>query len=342
VKSSVAVVVPCYNEEQVLEEFHRALTEVLEFEDEYDFQVIFVDDGSRDSTSEILQRLAKADPRVEFVSLARNFGHETAMAAGLDLAETDAVVILDSDLQHPPELIPELLRQWRAGHDVVSAVRGENADGGRLKRFTSGGFYRVINVLSETEITAGASDFVLLSRTAYTALRKMPEHRRFLRGMVSWLGLPRAFVPFEAPPRFAGQSKYSLRKLFALAGDALFSFSSVPLRLATVCGLASTFAGGAYLLYVFVRLLFVGDGASAWGLLFATVLLLGGLQMLCLGIVGEYIARIHEQVQGRPHYVLKRNTITEQPAENAGSPLSEEELESVIQTMRPATPSGTR
>ncbi|MEZ6064565.1 MAG: glycosyltransferase family 2 protein [Planctomycetaceae bacterium] len=310
---TLTIIVPCFNEEAVIEKFHRALTDVIDRLTDLVWTVLYVDDGSKDLTLSVLRQLEREDDRVRVASLSRNFGHQAALSAGLDLATTDAVLTMDCDLQHPPALIPELLEQWNAGWDIVSTIRRETADSSLLKRNTSKFFYRLINRLSDTQVPAGAADFGLLSRPAYEALRAMPETHRFLRGLVSWMGFSRTFVEFDAPPRAAGESKYTLRRMLKFASDALLSFSSAPLRLATMLGLAVTSVGFLYLAYVLGRFLFVGDLVPGWGSLAATVLFLGGVQLLCLGIVSEYVARIYEQVKGRPRYLLKYTTASTQP-----------------------------
>lgn len=337
---TVAIVVPCFNEAEVLPQFHRELTRILDCLSMFTFQILFVDDGSTDGTLERLMKLSRSDRRVQVASLARNFGHQTALTAGLSLVDADAVITMDCDLQHPPAVIVELLRLWDAGNDIVSTLRCDTADSGWFKRATSAAFYRIINRLSDTEIIAGAADFQLLSRRACLALRKMPERHRFLRGMVSWLGFPRAFVPFHAPERFAGQSKYTLRKMLRLAGDAVLSFSSIPLRVASVCGFFVTLAGAAYLMYVLGRHVLVGDLVPGWGSLMAILLVLGGVQLLCLGIASEYIARIYEQVKGRPQFLLKLapgELRTRQKPTPAS--LSEFELLDLVESMRSMTQS---
>lgn len=336
---SVAIVVPCFNEAEVLPHFHRELTAILDRLPGYRFDMLFVDDGSRDGTLEQLLMLAARDSRVRVASLSRNFGHQAALSAGLDLVDADAAISMDCDLQHPPALIPQLLSEWEAGHDIVSTIREETADSGWLKRATSAAFYKLINRLSDTTVIAGAADFGLLSRAAYTALRDMPERHRFLRGMVSWLGFSRTFIHFQAPARFAGQSKYTLRKMLRLAKDALLSFSSLPLRVASVSGMVVTLGGAGYLLYVLGRMLFVGDLVPGWASLIATMLFLGGVQLLCLGVASEYIARIYEQVKGRPQYLLKVKPQPVAAPRRAGRTggFTEQQLLEFVESMRAQT-----
>ncbi len=229
----LCVVAPCYNEEEVIDQFYATLKEVLNSVHGLNHRMIFVDDGSQDHTLERLNALAARDNAVRVYSLSRNFGHQIALTAGLDAARGDAIIMMDCDLQHPPALIPEMVQLWRQGHDVVSAVRKATENSGLLKRGSSRAFYGLINLLSDTPIVSGAADFCLLSRQAHRALRKLPERHRFLRGMVSWIGFKRAFIFYEAPDRPAGRSKYTYFKMLQLAFHATFSFSITPIRLAT-------------------------------------------------------------------------------------------------------------
>ncbi len=233
------------------------------------------------------------------------------MTAGIDAARGDAVILMDSDLQHPPALIPEMVRRWREGNDVVSAVRKTTRSVSPFKRLTSGGFYWLINLLSDTRIVSGAADFCLLSRRAHRALRRMPERHRFLRGMVSWIGFQRAFIHFEAPDRPAGHSKYTLLKMVHLALNATFSFSSVPIRLATQVGLVTIALSLIYLAYIVVCLFVRRDLVPGWASIIFLTTFLGGVQLAFAGILGEYVARIFEEVKHRPLYMLKQKPPSE-------------------------------
>ena len=308
-RRKLSIVCPAFNEEEVLPHFHRELAAVLAgLEADYDLEVIYVDDGSRDGTLAVLRTLAAADPRIRYLSLSRNFGHQAALTAGLEEARGDAVITLDSDLQHPPELLPVLVDKWRAGFEVVLTIREEDPRLGLVKRFTSKFFYRVMRLLSSTDIRMAAADYRLMSRKAVDALLQLREAHRFLRGMVQWLGFPAAEVPYRPAGRRAGVSKYSLRRMLNLAGDGLLSFSRVPLRLATFLGLVAMTGGLLGSLYLAGRWL-LGDAADAgWGLVLASLYLLGGCILCALGLVGEYVGRIYEQVKGRPLYVLKEKS----------------------------------
>src|SRR4051794_3769659 len=233
----LSIVCPAYEEEEVLPRFHAELCGVVAgLEREYEVEIVYVDDGSRDRTLLYLRSLAASDPRVRYLSLSRNFGHQAALTAGLEHATGEVVVSLDSDLQHPPELIPVLLERWKDGYDVVLTLREDDPRLGRVKRLTSRGFYRLMRYVSDTEVRMAASDFRLLTRRAVDALLKLHETHRFLRGMVNWLGFPTATVPFRPATRGGGVSKYTLRRMANFAVDALLSFSKVPLRLAGFAG----------------------------------------------------------------------------------------------------------
>jgi dolichol-phosphate mannosyltransferase len=301
----LCVVAPCFNEAESIAAFYNKLKPVLVALPDLRHRILFVDDGSSDSTLEQLKKLAGDDADVRVYSLSRNFGHQVAVSAGLDVARGDAVVMMDSDCQHPPSLIPEMVQQWRAGYDVVSAVRQSTADAGWFKRFSSDAFYLLINKLSETPIVPGVADYCLLSRRAHRALRAMPERHRFLRGMVSWIGFPRTFVSYEAPPRIAGKSKYVLARMINLALDAVFSFSSTPIKIASRFGLFLFAAGMLYLIYILASYFAAGGLVHGWASLISVVLILNGVQLIFVGLSGQYQARIFEQVKGRPLYFFK-------------------------------------
>jgi dolichol-phosphate mannosyltransferase len=305
-RPTLTVVAPCYNEAPGIETFYRELRAVLDGIPRLTGRIVFVDDGSTDGTLEKLNAIADRDPSVDVYSLSRNFGHQIALSAGLEVARGDAVVMMDSDLQHPPSLIPELVRRWQRGFDVVSAVRNTTSGASILKRATATGFYWLINRLSDIEIVPGAADFCLLSRRAHEALLSMPEHHRFLRGMVSWIGFPRALVPFDAPARPAGASKYTLIRMMGFAIDALLSFSAAPMRIASRMGMLIVLPGFAYLGYVIYRYFMVGDTVPGWGSTVSVLLIIGGMQLMFIGLIGEYLSRIFEQTKHRPLYVLKQ------------------------------------
>lgn len=316
----LSVVVPCYNESEVIETFYRALKSVLAGISGLEHEIVVVDDGSVDDTLDRLNRIMAADSAVRVCSLSRNFGHQIALTAGMDAAVGDAVVIMDSDMQHPPALLPELVRQWRAGYDVVSAVRQHTEGESWFKGVTSRGFYRLLNSMSGTKVPQGAADFCLLTRRVCDSLRGMPERHRFLRGLVSWVGYKRVLVPYVAPPRAAGTTKYSMVKMVTLALDAVFSFSAEPLRLALRAGLAVALGGFVYLAWTLIYGYLIQGLVPGYASLIGVVLILGGCQLAFIGLIGQYLARVFEEVKGRPIYLLKQEPAApRQPP--AGGPL---------------------
>jgi dolichol-phosphate mannosyltransferase len=317
-RAKIAVVAPCYNESAGIRQFYAELKQALAQCPDCDPQIIFVDDGSRDGTLAILDELAREDPHVRVLALSRNFGHQLALTAGLDAADGDAVVMMDADLQHPPALIPEMVARWRSGAEIVSAVRHSTRGASWLKAATSSLFYWLINLLSDTYIVPGAADFCLLSRRAHQALCQVRERHRFLRGIVSWIGYNRTFVSFEAPPRIAGKSSYSAARMIRLAMAAVISFSTVPLRLATRLGLVISAAGFLYLVYILAAWLWLERIEPGWTSTISVILILGGVQLVFLGVLGEYLAVVYEEVKRRPLYLLKegrRGAADARPAE---------------------------
>jgi glycosyltransferase involved in cell wall biosynthesis len=302
---TLCIVTPCYNEERSIEAFFADLQRALAQLDGIVSRILFVDDGSSDGTLEKLRGFTRVDARVEVISLSRNFGHQAALSAGLDAATGEAVLMLDSDLQHPPSLIPAMVARWREGFDVVSAIRRTTTDASWTKRATARVFYWLINLLSDTEVVPGAADFVLLSSAAATALKSMPERHRFLRGMVSWIGFRRAFVPFDAAARSGGDTKYTWTRMIRFALDAVFSFSTVPIRLASRVGFALALLGVVYLGFILERWWHRGDLVQGWGSLISVVLIVGGAQLVFIGLIGEYLARTYEESKRRPLYVVR-------------------------------------
>jgi dolichol-phosphate mannosyltransferase len=304
---TLTVVCPAFNEEKVLPLFHQRLTEVLAgLPDTCTTEVVYVDDGSRDRTLTVLRELAGQDPRVRYLSFSRNFGHQAALSAGLDAACGDAVITMDSDLQHPPALIPTLLRHWQEGNDVVHTIREEAEGPGWVGRLLSRGFYVCMGWLSNTEIRPAAADFRLLSRRAVAALLSLHETHRFLRGLVPWLGFPSAAVRYVPAARAAGEPKYTFRRRLQLALDGILSFSKAPLRLPLLAGLPAVAFGLLTCAYAALQWLSARDGTPALGTgLLGSVYLLGGSILCGLGILGEYVARIFDEVRARPCYLVK-------------------------------------
>ena len=303
----LSIVAPALDEAPALPVFIRRTTAVLD-EFEGSSELIIVDDGSRDTTWEVIRSASEADPRIRGIRLARNFGHQLAITAGLAAADGDAVITLDSDLQHPPEVIPELLTTARQGYDVVYAVRTSEDDEGVFKRFSAKIFYSAFRTLTSLELPEGAADFRYMSRRVVNVLLAMPERHRFLRGMTRWVGFEQAFVPYQRADRPSGASKYGLTKMLMLAWDAVTSFSAIPLRLAGLLGVCVSVLGWAYLVYVICARVFTDTTVSGWTSVTAAVLVLGGVQLICLGIFGQYLGRMYEDIKGRPLFLVAEDT----------------------------------
>lgn len=323
-KQHISIIVPCYNEEEVISETLAQLTSLCDSQPAYDFELIFVNDGSTDATLAMLRDAAARDPRIKVLSFARNFGHQIAVTAGIDAASGDAVVLIDADLQDPPATVVEMIAKWRAGYDVVYGTRTSRPGESRFKLLTAGGFYRILNGLSEVPIPLDTGDFRLMGRNVVEVLKDMPERHRFVRGMVSWVGFNQLALPYERAERFAGTSKYPLRKMVAFATDGILSFSAKPLRFAVGMGL---FAAGLALLgivYVLVLRLFTSVWVEGWTAIMIALLFLGGVQLLSLGVLGEYVGRIHSEVKRRPLYVVQEKIgfskadMTTEPAPEPG------------------------
>ncbi len=299
----ISIVIPAHNEAQCIPELHAQLTRVLQ-ESGVSYEILFVDDGSMDATFPMLKELVQEDLHVRVLRLSRNFGHQAALTAGLTEAHGRAVITMDADLQHPPGLIPMFLAKWREGYEVVAAVRSQTQAVGWLKRCTSSLFYWLINRLSPMPIPAGAADFRLLDRRAVDALNAMPERTRFLRGLIPWIGFRQIEVPFEAPARFAGKTQYTLRKMSHFAVDGILSLSATPLRIATVMGLMVMAVGFLYGLLVIWTAIFNPLSQPGWASIILVILWLGGMQIFCIGIIGEYLARVFDEVKQRPLYIV--------------------------------------
>lgn len=298
----ISVVAPVYNERESLGELHRRLTTTLAGLGDY--EIVLVDDGSTDGSWERSLELATHDPHLRLLRLSRNFGHQAALSAGLDAARGDAIVLMDADLQDPPELIPQLVARWREGFDVVYAVRSDREGEPRLRLASISLFYRLLHQITPTEIPQNAGDFRLLSRRAADAIIAMPERARFLRGMTSWIGYRQVGVPYTREARFAGRSKYPLPKLLRLAFDGITSFSTAPIKLVTALGFALVvFCVGVLAWTLYVRF-FTSHHPQGWTSVIAVVLLLGGMQLLSLGVIGQYVARIFDETKQRPLYLV--------------------------------------
>jgi polyisoprenyl-phosphate glycosyltransferase len=303
-RALLSVVVPCFNEEVILPTFHARLGAVLEGMD-MDAEIVYIDDGSSDGTEHVLRALHAADPRISVIELSRNFGKEVALTAGLDRAEGDAVVVIDADLQDPPELIPQLVAAWRTGADVVFATRLAREGESVLKRLTAYGFYRLARLFSRVRIPDDTGDFRLLSRRAVRAMRQLRERNRFMKGLFAWIGFRQLSVPYRRQARAGGKSKWNYAKLWRFALDGITSFTSAPLKLATYFG--GLTAGGAFLYagVIIVDKLAFGNPVPGYPSLMVVVLFLGGVQLISIGIIGEYLGRLFEESKGRPLYLVQ-------------------------------------
>lgn len=307
---SICIVTPVYNEEDCIEAFYDSVCTRLR-ELGMDYHIIFVDDGSRDNTLLLLNRLANQDPAVTVLSLARNFGHQIALTAGLDFAEADLIVTMDSDLQHPPETIAEMVEAYRGGAEVVYGVRRNDDTRGIGKQVGARLFYSLMGKITKVNLLAGAVDFRLMSRDVVAALRSMREVHRYLRGMVPWLGFPYEIVYYDQQERFAGEAKYNWRQLAQLARHGLFSFSTFPLDIITWLGASLTVLAGLYLVLILFTAVLknVPSFLPGWTSIIAAMLLLSGVQLISLGVIAQYIGMIFEQVKSRPLYTLKQQRL---------------------------------
>ncbi len=299
-----SLIIPIYNEEENIAELYRRISLVMDRLDQ-PVELIFINDGSRDNSLKLIRKLQEQDDRVCYLSLARNFGHQIAVTAGLNFAQGQAVIILDADLQDPPELIPDLLEKWRQGYQVVYAQRTKRKNEGWFKRFTAYLFYRLLKYLADVDIPTDTGDFCLMDRQIVNLLNSMPEQNRYIRGLRSWVGFRQTAIQFERDPRFAGEVKYTFQKSFTLAINSLVSFSKVPLRLSTYLGLFSAFLAILMaLLVLYWRLYQPHSPITGFAAIMIAIFFLGSVQLVCIGILGEYIGRIYEEVKGRPLYTL--------------------------------------
>ncbi|MBD1834682.1 glycosyltransferase family 2 protein [Cyanobacteria bacterium FACHB-472] len=303
-KPKYSLVIPVYNEENTLPELYRRISELMDRLDDQ-AELILVNDGSKDRSLELLRDLHEKDPRVCYLSLARNFGHQIAVTAGLNYVRGEVIVILDADLQDPPELIPDMVEKWRQGYHVVYAKRTQRQKESWFKRFTAYVFYRLLKQLADVDIPTDTGDFCLMDRQVVDVLNSMPERDRYIRGMRSWIGFQQTAVYFERHPRFAGEVKYTFSKSLSLAINGLVSFSKVPLRISTYVGLlaavAAIFMG---LLVIYWRIFVPQSPLTGFTIILVAIFFLGAVQLVSIGILGEYIGRIYEEVKGRPLYTL--------------------------------------
>jgi polyisoprenyl-phosphate glycosyltransferase len=302
----LTVVVPAFNEEDSIRPMYKRLAAALD-EVVHGFEIVFVDDGSRDATWKIISEVAEEDPRVRGIRFARNFGHQAALTAGVDAARGTAVVIIDADLQDPPEVVPELVARWREGYEVVYAQREEREGETWFKRTTAALFYRLLRAITNVDIPVDTGDFRLMGPRVVEAFRALPERNRFIRGLVSWLGFPQAAVSYRRQARLAGETKYPLKKMVRFALDGITSFSFFPLRLATWTGFAVSALAFIYIAVV-ILLKALGINWPGYTSIMASILFIGGVQLIMIGILGEYLGRIFDEVKKRPLYLVREST----------------------------------
>ena len=301
----ISVLIPCHNEEKSLPLLYPELVKLMDSDMPYQWELMFVNDGSTDGTLEILRQLRQQDQRVNFVDLSRNFGKEAAMLAGFDYVTGDCMVIIDADLQDPPELIPEMVKWWEQGYEDVYAKRKTRGRESWLRKRLSLLFYKMLQSSSRFDVLQNVGDFRLLDRSCIDALKEMRESERYTKGMYSWIGFKKKEVVFDRGDRVAGSSSWSFRQLFSLAIDGITSFTNLPLRISTVVGFIVSMLAFIYMIYIFIKALIWGDPVQGYPSLVILLLFLGGIQLLSLGIIGEYIGRIYNETKNRPDYIVR-------------------------------------
>lgn len=304
----VSILIPAYNEEASLPLLYKELVKLMdtrELSHIYTWEILFVNDGSKDNTLEVLREFRQIDNRINYIDLSRNFGKENAMLAGFDYVTGDCMVIMDADLQHPPHVILDMLRKWEEGYDDVYAKRLTRGKEHWLRKSLSIAFYKLLSKTTRVEMLPNVGDFRLLDRRCIDALKALRESERYTKGLFCWIGYKKAFVEFEQGERLAGVSSWNMRGLFRLAVDGIVSFTTFPLRIATILGGTISFGAFIYALYIVAKTILYGDPVAGFPTLLCIILLLGGIQLLCIGMIGEYIARVFNEVKGRPGYLVR-------------------------------------
>ena len=304
----ISLVIPMYYEEEVANECYEKVSSVLKkLEDKYDYEIIFVNDGSKDKTLEILEEIAKKDEKAKIISFSRNFGHQAAVTAGLKEVTGDAIVIIDADLQDPPELIPEMLELWEQGNEVIYGKRKTRKGESAFKLLTAKMFYKTLNALSDVEIPKDTGDFRLVDRKVVDVINSLPEHNKFLRGLFSWVGFKQKPYEYERQERFAGKTKYPLKKMLKLASDGIISFSNKPIKLVGALGMFSIVISILLLVYAIISYIFKLNNLSAgWTSIIVAITFFAGVQLLSLWVISEYIGRIYDEAKGRPQYIIDK------------------------------------
>lgn len=302
----VSIIVPMYYEEEVVKECYNRLRNVLANITEYKYEIIFINDGSKDKTLSILEEIAKLDKNVKVISFSRNFGHQCAVTAGLQYVTGDAIVIIDADLQDPPELIPEMLKLWEDGNEVIYGKRKSRDGESKFKLLTASMFYKTLNALSDVDIPKDTGDFRLVDRKVVDVINALPEHNKFLRGLFSWVGFKQTPFEYERKERYAGKTKYPLKKMLKLAQDGIFSFSTKPLKIVGTMGIISIAISVIVLIYAILSYVFNWNNLTAgWTSLMVTMTFLSGMILISLWMIGEYIGRIYDETKRRPQYIIE-------------------------------------
>jgi glycosyltransferase involved in cell wall biosynthesis len=304
-RKKISILIPAYNEQEVLRHLYERLNKLAGETPHYDFEFLFVNDGSRDKTLEIIKIYAAKDPRIAYINLSRNFGKETAMIAGLDNVTGDATVIIDADLQDPPELIPQMISYWEQGYDDVFAKRNSRNGESWFKKITSTLFYKTLQKSTSIPIQQDTGDFRLLDKRCVEALRQFRESQRYTKGMFSWIGYKKKEIGYDRDARLAGETKWNYFKLINLAIDGITSFTTAPLRISSVLGILVSFGTFIYIMYLVIRTIFFGTDLAGYPSMMAVILFLGGIQLLSLGVIGEYIGRIFNETKNRPLYFIE-------------------------------------
>ena len=303
-KKLVTILVPAYNEQDVLNMLYERLVNIMNSNFKYDFEILFINDGSKDKTLDIIRNLREKDKRICYVNLSRNYGKETAMMAGFDYCKGDCLIILDADLQDPPELIPEMLKYWEEGYDDVYAKRRSRKGETFLKKFTSKMYYKTLQSVTNIEIQKDTGDFRLLDRRCVEALKQLRESQRYTKGLFSWIGYKKKEILFDRDPRAAGKTKWNYRKLVGLSIDGLTSFTTAPLRMSAILGIIISLVGFLYMMVIIIKTLVYGIDVPGYSSTMVVILFLGGIQLIFLGIIGEYLGRAFYETKDRPLYFI--------------------------------------
>lgn len=302
---SLSIVVPLYNEETVIEKMYERLIEIMN-KNNFSFEIIFVNDGSEDNTLKIAKKICAKDNRVKLISFSRNFGHQIAITAGMDKCSGQGVVIIDADLQDPPEIIVEMVKKWNDGYHVIYGKRTERKGETAIKLFTASAFYKTLKLLTAVDIPVNTGDFRLMDRSVVRELQKMKERSRFIRGMVSWVGFRQCAVTYVREERYAGKTKYPFKKMFKFAIDGILSFSQIPLKLSSAFGILCSCVSFLFIFYgLIIKIFYPTRAITGWASTFVAILFIGGVQLICIGIVGEYLGRIYEEIKQRPMYIIE-------------------------------------